>query len=198
MRDENKRLVAEIYKCSDGERAEELAERLCDFYRGLAALVSADPEYIANAMDATEGLAVLPKLLGCIASRRITDRFKLGVAHTEAEIREYLIGVFIGIPVESVFMLSFDGKGRAIALDFLGDGTVNASDIWPRKMVEKAVRRGAKSVVIAHNHPGGNAKPSAEDHAATNSLASVLATSGIKLSAHYVVSGNACTAANGS
>lgn len=192
MRSENSEMLAELLNTATDRCDGRLAESLVEDYPSLSALFSAAPESIKAKWATGDGMAVLPMLLGGIASRRITDGFTFGKGHTEEEICRYLSGLFIGCPVENIYLLTFDGKGRVLGSDFLCEGTVNASDILPRIVVERAVRRGASAVIIAHNHPGGNAKPSAEDCAATSNLEVILKTAGITLLEHYVVAEDVC------
>ena len=88
--------------------------------------------------------------------------------------------------------MSFDEKDRVIAVDFQSSGTINSSAFSVRRMIEVALMRKARSVVIAHNHPMGSAKPSRDDMIATETLRSAFSAARIPLIAHYVVSGMNC------
>ena len=66
---------------------------------------------------------------------------------------------------------------------------MNSSDVYPRRLLELAVRSGAKSVIIGHNHPSSAPKPSHEDVVSTEGLASFFSSAGIRLLSHVVVSG---------
>lgn len=172
--------------------AEAATERLYDRYSSLLAIMGQEAEDIAAVSALPESAAVMPKLLAYIASRRITDGFELGRVHTEQEICQYLMGLFLGLSVETVYMLTLDGDGRVMGCEYMGEGTVNSSDVMPRRIIECAVRRGANSIIIAHNHPGGSPEPSSDDIAATSALVLITASAGVKLAAHYVVSGGDC------
>ena len=69
---------------------------------------------------------------------------------------------------------------------------MNSSEILPRKAIEVAIGRGASSVAITHNHPGGVPSPSIDDLNLTNSLACVFASCDIVLSDHYIIAGQLC------
>ncbi len=139
-----------------------------------------------------ESAATLIKLLAYTSSRRRTDLFRFGKKHSLEEIKELLIATFIGLSVETVYMVSIDEEGRTVACDFVGEGTVNASDMYPRKIAEYALRRGASSVIIAHNHPTGVAEASQDDIATTARLFSLLRSSSITLEAHIIVAAHRC------
>lgn len=187
----NNGILAELLSraFADGE---EKARLILDKFGGICGVLEADTESASDALSGDLHAAVYIKLCSAVVSRRGCDAFKLGRRHTEDEICEYLKYLFFGLSDETVYLLSIDKDGRVIAADKMGDGTVNASNILPRKVVDLARKRKAASVIVAHNHPGGYAKPSDDDISATSLLNSLLVSSGLALVAHYVVAGNEC------
>jgi DNA repair protein RadC len=55
-----------------------------------------------------------------------------------------------------------------------------------RAVVEEAIRLGADGIVVAHNHPSGDASPSEVDIGSTRRLAAVTAELGITLHDHLI------------
>ena len=74
-----------------------------------------------------------------------------------------------------------------IATEYISDGTVNSSDVVPRKILECARRRGSRNIILAHNHPKGSAEASKDDLMTTGRLFNLFASVGVRLIAHYVV-----------
>lgn len=138
-----------------------------------------------------ENGAAFISLAAAIASRRVTEGFKAGCKYTDEELEKLVTAIFIGANVECVYMISLDGSGRFISCDFINEGTVNYSDVVPVKMLERAKRRRAASVIIAHNHPRGEPAPSAADFSSTLVINVIMRDSGIRLLAHYIVAGGA-------
>jgi DNA repair protein RadC len=56
-------------------------------------------------------------------------------------------------------------------------------------VVEAALRHKAAAVLLAHNHPSGQLKPSRNDILITNTLVSVLVPLGIRVLDHVIVAG---------
>ena len=168
------------------------AKLLAEHYGSFLAIAEADTYSLTEALGGNQSLALYIRLAVDIASRRGCDGFKFGKKHTEEEIKEYLISLFFGISVETVYMLSFDEQERVIACDKVGEGTVNYSSVLPRKIIETAKRRGAKSVAIAHNHPGGYAHPSEDDLSSSRMIFGILNASGINFVDGYIVAGAEC------
>jgi len=180
--------LAAILAVTLGEtRACEAAEALLARYGTLGTILSETEEELCNCGKFNTSTAILIKLLGYLNSRRVTDSFELGRSYGEVEMREYVRALFYGISVETVYMILLDDKDRVIGCEYMGEGTVNASDVYPRKLLECAVKKKAKSVILAHNHPKGMPEPSKEDISTTKRLCGIFATARIRLLSHYIV-----------
>ena len=161
------------------------AARLVAEYGSVDAVISHDADELSGLVGGSA--VILLKLLAYIDSRRAYDNFTFGKKHTEAEMLDLLASVMIGLSRETVYMVSVNAKGCVVACDMIGEGTMNASDIYPRKLVEYAVKRGAVSVYLAHNHPSGTENPSEDDILATSRVFATLRAAGIRMVAHAVV-----------
>ncbi len=139
--------------------------------------------------DCSEESAYFIRLTAALTSRRITDRFKFGKRYSRKDIEEYICGLLLGASVETIYMLMFDESDRFIASEYIGEGTVNSSGVMPRKLIDLAVRKNSKRIILAHNHPCGSANPSIEDLSVTTLISKSLKNAEIELLAHYVISG---------
>jgi DNA repair protein RadC len=175
------------------ENPSQAAESLCSEYGSFLQITEATDGCLAESLDGKSNLALYLKLCATLAARRISDGFSFGKKHSEDEIREYLSALLFGMPEETVYMISIDTSGRCVAADRVGEGIVNYSGVLPHKVVDTAKRRGAKSVVVAHNHPGACLVPSQNDISATEILSYILREAGIVLERSYIVSGMKCT-----
>lgn len=138
-------------------------------------------------------IVTLIRILGGIASRRGTDALKPGRVHSDKEIEEYFEALFIAHSAETVYMMLFDDANRVISVEYMGEGTVNHSDLYPRMLIERAVRCRASKAIIAHNHPRGKAEASQMDIYTTDRLGAIFESAGIRLVRHYVVSESGIT-----
>ncbi len=181
-------LVAALSAVYSEDEARELAGRLLKRFGSVDALLSQDMSRLENVYGITPKAATLLTLLGAISSRRITDKYTLGRRLDYSEIENYLVGLFLGVPVETVYAIFVDKNNCVVGVEYIGEGIINASSIYPRKILELALRIKAKGVIIAHNHPDGKAVPSNDDINTTSKLAYVLNNSSITLLRHYVVS----------
>jgi len=89
---------------------------------------------------------------------------------------------------EHFYLISFDARNRFIAADEISQGSMTASIVHPRETFEIAIKRQAVQVVISHNHPSGDVKPSDQDISITKRLAEAGNILGIKLIDHIILS----------
>ena len=168
---------------------EDAAKRLSEKIKTKEQLFTASKDTLLE-ISKDEGAARLLTIASALSARRICDGFKFGISHTDAEIHDYIVASFRGVYVETVYAMLFDGAMRPISYEFINEGTANYSDVVPMKLLEKASRKGAKAVIIAHNHPLGDPTPSAEDFSSTLVLKSLFDKAGIKLLSHFIISGS--------
>lgn len=68
---------------------------------------------------------------------------------------------------EELWVVFLNAKNQAIGKKMVSLGTLNASLAEPREIYHAAVQFMAANIIIAHNHPSGDATPSNEDFAVT-------------------------------
>ena len=70
-----------------------------------------------------------------------------------------------------LFAIPLDTRGRLIgSVTPVLKGTVNAVSVRPAEMFREAITVDAASIVLAHNHPSGDPRPSIQDVAVTKLL----------------------------
>ena len=74
-----------------------------------------------------------------------------------------------------------------IYFDIISKGSLNSSDMPARSIVDLSLRHNAKTAFIAHNHHSGTALPSGSDLDTTIDLKSTLATVGVELIDHFII-----------
>lgn len=71
---------------------------------------------------------------------------------------------------EHFVAIYLDTQNREIHREIISVGTLSASLVHPREVFEPAIRHLAASIIVAHNHPSGELKPSHEDILITKKL----------------------------
>lgn len=83
--------------------------------------------------------------------------------------------------------LMLDSQHRLIAFDALFYGTIDESAVYPREVIKHVLQRNAAAVILAHNHPSGDAEPSKADILLTRHLSKALVHVGVRLLDHIIV-----------
>lgn len=97
----------------------------------------------------------------------------------------------IGSLPNEVFQVAYLDSGYRLLRDgveTLEEGTVDRAVVYPRRVVESALRRGAAALVLAHNHPNGRVTPSEQDKVLTRAIVLAAETVNLKVVDHLIVS----------
>ena len=114
----------------------------------------------------------------------VTERTRITTARAAAEL---LLPQYGNRPVEQFGVLLLDTKRRVLRTVVLSVGTLDASIVHPRDVFGAAVSAGAAAVVLFHNHPSGDPKPSADDIELTRRLAAAGVLMGIDVIDHLIL-----------
>lgn len=132
----------------------------------------------AEALEQAHGLMVAA-LAEPLRIRPISD--------SRSDVAQYLQQLIGFLEAETLIVLLLDSGGRLIRHDVIARGGVNSVPFDPRLIILRALARGAAGMIVAHNHPSGEAHPSRADMAATKRLASLAGEFGILLVDHLIL-----------
>lgn len=90
---------------------------------------------------------------------------------------------------ERCVLALLDTKHRLIDVTIVSVGTLDHTFMNPREILRDALLGNAAAIIVGHNHPSGDASPSADDRVVTRRLASAARTVGIDLLDHVVIGG---------
>ena len=110
------------------------------------------------------------------------------IATAEDAERVFRVAIQIAGKNEGFFVLPLDAERRALTapiLVSLGESTTTTVD--PGEVFSAALQVGAKSIIVAHNHPSGNLTPSVQDRQLTTVLATLGEQLGVKLLDHFII-----------
>ena len=165
-----------------------IAHRLLDHFGSLSQVLEASAEELMRIGGISEHTAVLLTLMNQMGRFYLVDKARREqVLPTIADCARYLQPYFSGRLKETVYLLCLDAKCKALCCKEIGEGGINSAGISVRKVVETAIREGASTVVLAHNHPSGIAIPSPEDVQTTRRIAAALHSVEVILADHIVV-----------
>ncbi|MBP7369832.1 MAG: DNA repair protein RadC [Arenimonas sp.] len=89
--------------------------------------------------------------------------------------------------------LFLDNRHRLICYEELFEGSLDCAEVYPRVVLQSALRHQAAALFLVHNHPSGHPEPSASDHALTARLKQALNLVDIRVLDHFIVADNQIT-----
>lgn len=171
-----------------GKSAVDLARDLLQHFGSLRKLLNADKQAFCSQAGLGPAKFVQLQAVLEMARRHIKEEFERGDELTTAEhTRSYLRHVLRDERSEQFGCLFLDTKHRVLQWEVLFKGTIDATAVYPRIVVERALSHNAAAVIAAHNHPSGVAEPSHSDVAITRKLKDALALMDIRMLDHFIV-----------
>ena len=105
-------------------------------------------------------------------------------------IFDYLYHSMRDLKQEVFKVIYMNSQNEIIEAEDLFAGTVDASVVWTREVVSKALKHSATAMVFVHNHPSGNPEPSDSDRDVTRDLVFAGRIMQIKVLDHIVIGEN--------
>jgi DNA repair protein RadC len=89
---------------------------------------------------------------------------------------------------EHCWLMHLDASQRVRCVELLALGTQRTVLIDPMEVYHRAIVRRASSVVVIHNHPSGNLKPSRADKIVTEKLMQASQFASVRMLDHLIIS----------
>lgn len=169
-----------------------LAHTLVSQFGSLSAVLEASPAELMRVsgvgQNAAALLSLMPQLMSYYQQNSMGEK---PLITNLSSARRYISTLFFGIHEERVYMICLDQSGRVLCPVLLHKGTIDQVQIYPREIVETALRYHAHAVLIAHNHPSGTAEPSQDDYDSTRVMINALNVIGVRVVDHLIFAGTA-------
>lgn len=187
-------LAAIIRTGGRGERATELAMRVLDSApdKKIGGLF----QMTLNQLESIRGIGRVKAIqLSCLTeiakrmmSSAISDQQLLC---TEPEkVAVYFMPQMKFLECEQVRLLILNGRNMLVKDLEISNGSFNSAMASPREIFYNAIKHGAVSIIVLHNHPSGDPSPSREDVLITKRLADTGKMVGIPLLDHIIIGDN--------
>lgn len=169
----------------------ELAHELLRKYGSLAGVLEADPSDLAAHSGIGVNSAILLSMIPALSRMYFKDKWReKPELNSSTKAGEYAVALFAGKSYENFYVICLDTQNKVNFAALVHEGTINEAAVYPRLIVETALRHQANSVILAHNHPGGSLKPSEADIQVTKRISTGLNSISIKLVDHIIVAGD--------
>lgn len=179
-----------LFYCIPMKDTNELAHKLLKEFGSLSGLFEANPKEICTRCKVSENTAILLSLIPSLSRRYFTGKWGTKpMLNSSSTAGQYAVSLFVGRTYEAFYLLCLDAQNRVNYAALVHEGTINEAPVYPRLIVETALRHQASTVILAHNHPGGTLRPSGADKEVTARIVTALGAISIKVADHLIVAG---------
>lgn len=177
-----------------GKNVIELARDIIGHFGGLKNLLAADLDTFCQFKGL--GKAKYSQLQACIemSQRHLAEELAYNDAiKNPAQVKAYVQSRLMSRPNEVFAVIFLDNQHRVIAYEELFFGTINASSVHPRVVLQRALLLNAAAIIVTHNHPSGVSEASTSDLDITRILQQALSLIDVRLLDHLIVASHQVT-----
>lgn len=174
-----------------GKSAIEIANDMINSFGGLRNLFNAPFAELSR----QKGLSIA-KITTLLAAIELSRRYatecnnERKVIKSPEDVYNYYKHHLIGLPKEVFVAVYLNSKNEVILEQQLGSSSTNSCICHPQEFVRGLLNNGASRLILIHNHPSGDKKPSQKDIEFTNELSSHLKFFGFELLDHLIIADN--------
>jgi DNA repair protein RadC len=119
-----------------------------------------------------------------LAERKVKD---MPVLTNWQQLIDYCHTALAHEKTEQFRLLFLDRKNVLIADEVQQRGTIDHTPVYPREVVKRALALNAAALILVHNHPSGDPKPSRDDIEMTRDIKTAAEALGIIIHDHLVI-----------
>lgn len=166
-----------------------MARAAIQHFGSLRQVLEAPPEQLLEIPGIGPRNSLAVRLIHGVARRFLEDRlegmpYKFG---SSREVFDYLYHSMRDLKREVFKVLFLDTQNKILRVEDMFQGTLNASAVYPREVIKRALEVHAAGIVAAHNHPSGDPKPSQDDLRITRDLVMAGRLMGIRFLDHLII-----------
>lgn len=165
-----------------------LAKKLITRFQTFQGVLDAPLNELIKVAGIGEHCAILIKLVKESSDFYLREKiFHKDVISSPEALLKYCKSSMAGLGNEQFRVIYLNTKNEVIADELLQEGTVDQSAVYPRKIIECALKQRASALIFVHNHPSGSPEPSMHDKSLTDLLIQVSDNMGIKVHDHIII-----------
>lgn len=164
-----------------------LSQEILATFGGLAALIHLSPEEL----QAVKGIG-LAKAAQILAAIEFSQRLAAAVERKPILKSPKDVGRILlprlGYLKKEVFEVALlDTKNRIISIPRISMGSLNQTVVHPREVFQPAIKSSASAIILSHNHPSGDPRPSPDDVKITHRLVDAGKLLGVSVLDHIII-----------
>ncbi|MCX5835008.1 MAG: DNA repair protein RadC [Deltaproteobacteria bacterium] len=168
-----------------------LAKDLLKKFGSLKKLMDADLKEIEALFGMSSQAPLLIRLIKDLGTLYLQEKAMETpqISSTKA-LLDYCMASMGGLQDEHFSVIFLNAQNRMIKTEVIQEGIVNQAVVYPRKILENAIKYKASAIILVHNHPSGNIKPSDADIRLTRTLQDTARVLDILIHDHIIVGEN--------
>ncbi len=171
-----------------------LAKTLLSTFGSLSELMSSSHSALAQVEGISENTATAIKTVSSIAERMVKqDIMQKPILNNWARLMDYCYMTMAHETREHFRILFLNKKNELIADEIQNSGTVDHTPAYPREVMKRSLELGATAIILMHNHPSGDPKPSQADIDMTNKIILAAEPFNIAIHDHVIIARNGYT-----
>lgn len=168
-----------------------LAKRLLTTFGGLPELMNASVHDLKKIEGLSENSALTFKAITALAHRSTkAELINKPILNNWSRLMDYCHSTMAHEKREHFRILFMNKKNELIADEIQGSGTVDHTPAYPREIMKRALELGATAMILLHNHPSGDPKPSQADVDMTQAIVAAARPFNIVIHDHIIIARN--------
>ena len=168
-----------------------LAKELLNHFGSLKGIMDADKDSLEKVKGVGHHAAILIKLIKEMGILYLKEKAKEKPQITcTSELIDYCKTYMGGLKDERFCVIYLDAQNRMTDIETIQEGIVNQAVVYPRKVLENALKQKASAVILVHNHPSGHVKPSDADIRLTKTIQETARILDIIVHDHIIIGEN--------
>lgn len=168
-----------------------LAKTLLKTFGSLPALMSAEITDLTRIDGISENTATAIKATYAIATRMMKQDLEgKPILNSWTRLMDYCHATMAHEKKEHFRILFLNKKNELIADEIQNSGTVDHTPAYPREIMKRSLELGATAIILMHNHPSGDPKPSQADIDMTRQIMRAAEPFAITIHDHIIISRN--------
>ena len=184
---ENQVLEMLLYNCYIRKDTNQIAHNLLEHFGCLENVINANVDELIIAGLSERSAIIINEYHELNKYLNINKKEKI-ILSDFSVAGQYCCEHFGDNNIESLFVICMDNSSKIKGVRKISEGTEQKTENFPLEILRAAMVMRATNVILCHNHPSGNLKPSNDDIINTNKIAILLESAEIHLIDHIICS----------
>jgi DNA repair protein RadC len=168
-----------------------LAKDLLREFGTLKGVIDADMSSLEKINGISTHTAILIKLVKEMGTLYLKEKAREKPQITcTSELLNYCKTYMGGLKDEQFCVIYLDAQNKITEIEAIEEGIVNQAVVYPRKVLENALKQKASAIIMVHNHPSGHVKPSDADIRLTKTIQETAKVLDILVHDHVIIGEN--------